>query len=122
MNHPDLIILYVDNPVNAARFYSGLLEIEPIQSSPTFMLFSFASGFRLGLWSKHTVKPKSKALAGACELSIPVTENDTVDQIHDDWQKKGIDILQPPTLLDFGYTFVAMCPDGHRLRIYALCK
>jgi hypothetical protein len=28
-------------------------------------------------------------------------------------------ILQPPTAMDFGYTFLAADPDGHRLRVFA---
>jgi len=32
---------------------------------------------------------------------------------------KGLAIVQPPENLDFGRTFVALDPDGHRLRILA---
>ncbi len=28
-------------------------------------------------------------------------------------------IAQPPTAMDFGLTFVALDPDGHRLRVFA---
>jgi len=28
-------------------------------------------------------------------------------------------IAQPLTQMDFGYTFVALDPDGHRLRVFA---
>ena len=34
-------------------------------------------------------------------------------------QKRGIEILQKPTRMDFGFTFVGLDPDGHRLRVFA---
>jgi len=29
-----------------------------------------------------------------------------------------LDIIQEPVQMDFGYTFVATDPDGHRLRVF----
>ena len=37
-----------------------------------------------------------------------------------DWAKRGLEIIQRPTEMEFGLTFVALDPDGHRLRVYAL--
>ena len=34
----------------------------------------------------------------------------------------GVKILQPPTDMDFGRTFVALDPDGHRLRVFAAAE
>lgn len=34
------------------------------------------------------------------------------------WSGRGITILQQPTDLDFGRTFTAADPDGHRLRVF----
>ncbi|HVW91717.1 MAG TPA: drug:proton antiporter, partial [Devosia sp.] len=35
---------------------------------------------------------------------------------------KGLDLvmLQEPTEMDFGFTFTAADPDGHRLRVFAM--
>jgi predicted enzyme related to lactoylglutathione lyase len=41
-----------------------------------------------------------------------------VDAVHADWAARGLAIAQPPTELDFGRTFVALDPDGHRLRVF----
>jgi predicted enzyme related to lactoylglutathione lyase len=41
-----------------------------------------------------------------------------VDAAHADWCNRGIAILQEPTDLDFGRTFTARDPDGHRLRVF----
>ena len=35
-----------------------------------------------------------------------------------DWRAQGLRILQSITDMDFGRTFVALDPDGHRLRAY----
>lgn len=42
--------------------------------------------------------------------------------MHDDWKKRGLIIIQPPTVMDFGSNFVAVDPDGHRLRVFAPTK
>ena len=38
--------------------------------------------------------------------------------IHEAWVSRGVTIAQAPTDLDFGRTFVALDPDGHRLRVF----
>jgi predicted enzyme related to lactoylglutathione lyase len=39
--------------------------------------------------------------------------------MHAEWKRRGLTIVQAPTRLDFGTTFVAVDPDGHRLRVFA---
>ena len=34
------------------------------------------------------------------------------------WQAFGAEIAQPPMQMDFGFTAVALDPDGHRLRVF----
>ena len=113
MPDPSLVILYVDNPPASAAFYADLLGRPPVETSPTFAMFATETGPRLGLWSKHTVEP-SATPAGGAEVAFMVAD---VDAVHKDWQGRGLAILQPPTNMDFGRTFVALDPDGHRLRI-----
>lgn len=36
-----------------------------------------------------------------------------------DWTGRGLKIAQPITCMSFGTTFVALDPDGHRLRVFA---
>jgi predicted enzyme related to lactoylglutathione lyase len=118
MTDPNFILLYVDQPLASASFYADLLDKEPVESSPGFALFKLASGVMLGLWSKHTVQPASTAVGGA-ELAFAVADQDAVRARHADWVGRGLIIVQAPTALDFGYTFVALDPDGHRLRVFA---
>ena len=114
----NFIILYVDSPAASARFYADLIGAEPLEVSPTFAMFALPSGARLGLWSRHTVEPRAQAAGGGGEIAMVVGSGKAVDATHTDWQRRGLAILQAPTDLDFGRTFVAADPDGHRLRVF----
>lgn len=122
MSQPNFVILYVDSPPRSADFYTGLLGRGPVEASATFAMFALDSGVMLGLWSKHTVEPAAAREAspgGGAELAISVDGKPRVDQLHGEWRERGLRIVQPPTAMDFGYTFVALDPDQHRLRVFA---
>jgi len=118
MTTPNFVILYVDSPQKSGAFYAALLRRDPVESAPTFVLFVLDKGFKLGLWSRHTVEPAAAAAGGGGELVLAVENAAAVDATHVDWQRRGLQILQTPTDLDFGRTFVALDPDNHRLRVY----
>ena len=118
MSEPNFIILYVNDPVASASFYAGLLAKEPIEASPTFAMFALASGVMLGLWSRHTVEPSPGAAGCGGELAISVPGNEVLERLYQDWRGRGLPIIQAPTDMDFGPTFVALDPDGHRLRVF----
>ncbi|GHT81016.1 drug:proton antiporter [Betaproteobacteria bacterium] len=118
MSDPNFIILYVDHPENSARFYADLLGKAPVEVSPTFAMFALESGFMLGLWSKHTVEPSATPVGGS-EVAFSLADNAAVDALYRDWSARGIPIAQTLTVMDFGYTFVALDPDHHRLRVFA---
>jgi len=119
MSDPNFILLYVDNPPASAAFYAELLGRAAVESSATFALFALGSGVMLGLWSKHTVEPAAPAQFGGSELAFAVDDADAVRAKHRDWVVRGLPIAQAPVELDFGHTFVALDPDGHRLRVFA---
>jgi catechol 2,3-dioxygenase-like lactoylglutathione lyase family enzyme len=119
MTHPNLLILYVDSPSVSASFYSRLLGLEPVESSATFALFALESGLMLGLWSRPAVEPAATATGGGSELALKVETFPAVDKLHLDWRNRGLTIIQSPTDMDFGRTFVALDPDGHRLRVFS---
>jgi len=114
------LLLYVESPATSANFYSRLLNKPPIELSPTFALFMLDSGMKLGLWSKHTVEPATQTTGGGGELGLSVDSDRAVDALYEQWRTWEISILQEPTAMDFGYTFVACDPDGHRLRVFSL--
>jgi catechol 2,3-dioxygenase-like lactoylglutathione lyase family enzyme len=119
MPHPNFVILYVENPPASATFYADLLGQPPVEASPTFALFALRSGVMLGLWSRHTVEPAAAAAGGGAELAVTVDDDAAVDATCADWTRRGLPIAQAPTQMDFGRTFVALDPDGHRLRVFA---
>ena len=116
---PNFILLYVDSPAASARFYAELLGKQPVEASPTFAMFALDSGIMLGLWSRYTVEPAAEQGSGGGELAFAVADKAAVKATYADWGKRGLRIAQAPTDLDFGHTFVALDPDGHRLRVFA---
>jgi predicted enzyme related to lactoylglutathione lyase len=115
---PRFILLFVDNPAVSARFYEFLLERTPVEESPTFALFVLDDGYKLGLWSRHTAEPATTVTGGGTELAFPVESAEQVDALFAKWSALGLTMLQTPTELDFGRTFVALDPDSHRLRVF----
>lgn len=120
MLEPSFFILYVDSPVKSAEFYSNLLGRAPVESSPTFAMFALSSGVMLGLWSRHTVEPAAEGAGGGTEVAFAVESRERVITTYAEWKKKGLPVIQEPLQLDFGNTFVALDPDGHRLRVFAV--
>lgn len=117
---PNLIIFYVDSPEKSTLFYEQILKRKPVEFAPTFALFQLTPNFRLGLWAKHEVLPTAEVTGGGGELSILVTTDQEVDALFEQWSSQNIKTIQTPTEMDFGYTFVALDPNGHRIRVYHL--
>ena len=113
-----LVLLYVDDTAASTRFYADLLGRSPVEASQNFAMFALAPGM-LGLWSRAQAQPAPTAAPGATELDFTVDSAEAVEALHDDWRKRGLTIAQAPTRMDFGHTFVALDPDGHRLRVLA---
>jgi catechol 2,3-dioxygenase-like lactoylglutathione lyase family enzyme len=112
---------YVTDPAISADFYARVLGRPAVQQSPTFAMFILDSGLALGLWQKDGVLPAPADLPGACDLGFKV-DHARIEAMHAEWRDMGVKILMPPTDQDFGNSFVAADPDGHRLRVYALAE
>jgi catechol 2,3-dioxygenase-like lactoylglutathione lyase family enzyme len=119
MTDPNFVILYVKDPAASAAFYADVLGRAPAEASPTFVMFALSSGVMLGLWLRDNVAPTATAAPGGAELAIALADADAVQAAHADWSARKLTIAQPPTAMDFGLTFVALDPDGHRLRVFA---
>jgi catechol 2,3-dioxygenase-like lactoylglutathione lyase family enzyme len=117
MLHPNLILLYVKDPAKSAAFYKDLLGHEPFASFPTYVAFALEGGFTLGLWATHRVSPPPPESGNRTELGFMVKDAAAVEALHIDWSKRGITIEVKPITDVFGRTFVALDPDGHRLRV-----
>jgi catechol 2,3-dioxygenase-like lactoylglutathione lyase family enzyme len=118
MTDINFILLYVESPSASEAFYADLLGRPAAESSPTFVMFAMSSGLMLGLWGRGGVAPAANAPGGG-EIAFAVESNAALDARHAEWRGKGMTIAQAPTAMDFGRTFVALDPDGHRLRVFA---
>jgi catechol-2,3-dioxygenase len=116
--NPNMILLSVEQPANSVAFYSDILGRPPIENSSTFAMFQLNDSTILGLWIKTGMEPKVTAQAGATELGVHQENRNMVDATYKSWTSKNIPIAQTPTKMDFGYTFVGLDPDGHRLRVF----
>jgi catechol 2,3-dioxygenase-like lactoylglutathione lyase family enzyme len=118
MSNFSFVLLYVDNAPASASFYADLLDTKPVETSPTFAMLPLKADVMLGLWSRRTVEPIASAPGGG-EIAFTVADAAAVESTHADWKQRGLPIAQAPTAMDFGHTFVALDPDGHRLRVFA---
>lgn len=113
-----LVVLYVKDIAASTHFYRGLLGTEPVESSANFAMFPLPP-VMLGLWAKSEVKPEPAGAPGALELDFTMDNAKAVIDFHTEWVKRGLKIAQEPVEMDFGHTFVALDPEGHRLRVLA---
>lgn len=113
----NLIILYVENCGKSTAFYRDLLEREPDVAAPGFASFTLADGMSLGLWTRANVQPPAASGGAEGEIAFMVKTPAEIEARLADWTGRGLPIAQPLTTMDFGPTFVALDPDGHRLRV-----
>ena len=115
----NLVVLYVNDAQASSTFYQTLLGVAVAQSSPKFVVLPLGNGVMLGLWQRDAVVPPSASEAGCNEISWAVANAEAVRATYDTWMTREVRIAQPPTAMPFGHTFVALDPDGHRLRVLA---
>lgn len=96
-------------------FYQDILGIKPREECSVWVAFELPNGIVFGLWSRYIACPRVEAAPGASEISFLV---DDVDQVYEDWGKKHVTIAQMPENMGLLRSFVALDPDGHRIRIY----
>ncbi|MBZ5712764.1 VOC family protein [Nannocystis pusilla] len=109
------LLLAVRDPLQSAELYSQLLGREPVERSKTFVLYVLPTGLKIGLWSASDMTPPPKS-AGGVEISLTEASKEAVRATYAEWTKLGLKVVQEPTEMDFGFTFVVEDPDGHRLR------
>jgi catechol 2,3-dioxygenase-like lactoylglutathione lyase family enzyme len=122
MTKLNFALFYVAEPSRSADFYTTLLGVEPVERSANFAMFVLKNGFKLGLWRRTDVQPPAEGGPGASELILAAESDRQVDDLFAEWTGNGVVIAQNPTQMDFGYTFVGLDPDGHRLRVYKMAE
>ena len=100
---PNSIILYVADVDLSTAFYSRILGRGPQETFEGLAVFALSRAVTLCLQEAAAIEPAA----------------DDVDRIYARWRELGVPMMLEPTELDFGYTFVAVDPDGHRLRVCA---
>ena len=115
-----MIILYVSNPRTSVEFYAEILQNKPVEVHPNFAMLPLAKEVMLGLWAISDVAPTVASVAPSGELGITVSDRPAVLETYHDWQRRRVVMVQEPTEMDFGFTFTATDPDGHRIRVIAM--
>lgn len=114
---PNLLLFYVENPIESALFYEKIFSQKPVASFPTYVAFSFENGLTFSLWSIEAKNFVSGGRGHRCELSFMVEDEQIVREIREQWGVLGVTIEQDLHEAVFGLTFVALDPDGHRIRV-----
>lgn len=114
MSH--LTILYVASVPASATFYESVLGVPPLESSPGFAMFPLSEGSMLGLWKRDAVKPPAVGPSAGSELAFEYADGAALKTFRDTCWNAGAKVIQDIVEVDFGTTFCAVDPDGHRLR------
>jgi len=113
----NFILLYVEDVAASVAFYAKIFGRPAVESSPSFAMIPAAPGVMLGLWRRDGVAPAA-GVPGGGEMAITAESEAAVAVTIARWQTFGARVAQPPTQMDFGFTAVALDPDGHRLRVF----
>lgn len=114
---PNLMIFYVQDPLKSAPFYEKIFSLKPVASFPTFVAFTFDNGLTFSLWSTQAKDFISGGTGHRAELSFLVPDEQAVTDLRKKWGEFGVEIEQDLHKAVFGLTFVALDPDGHRIRV-----
>ncbi|OGT35514.1 MAG: glyoxalase [Gammaproteobacteria bacterium RIFCSPHIGHO2_12_FULL_37_14] len=114
---PNLLLFYVENPESSALFYEKIFSVKPVASFPTYVAFSFENGLTFSLWSTQAKNFISGGAGHRCELAFMVKDEDTMRTLRKQWENLEVVIEQDLHEAVFGLTFVALDPDGHRIRV-----
>lgn len=114
---PNLLLFYVKNPMESATFYEKIFKTKPVASYPTYVAFKFPNGFTFSLWSTHAKNFVSGGQGHRSELALVVSNEREVQDLRNTWRELGVQIEQDLHEAVFGLTFVALDPDGHRIRV-----
>ncbi|MDE1233341.1 MULTISPECIES: VOC family protein [Vibrio] len=114
----DSFVLYVSDVQHSMDFYAKAFGCEPQLLSPTFATLDFADNVKITLKQINALTPASNVKGGGTELSMPISEKEIFDKLFSDWKEKGIEFAQEVEASVFGFNFVAVDPDGHRIRVF----
>jgi len=114
---PNLLLIYVEDPLKSADFYEKIFELEPTAKFPSYVAFTFENGFTFSLWSLTAKNFLSSGTGHRFELSFMVEDENKIREIYKSWCDLEVNIEQDLHEAVFGLTFVALDLDGHRIRV-----
>lgn len=114
---PNLVLFYVRDPLESAAFYKKLFDREPSAVFPTYVAFAFPNGFTFSLWSTSAKNFLSLGTGSRSELAFIVGSDKEIRRLREKWGRLDVPIEQELAQAVFGLTFVALDPDGHRIRV-----
>jgi hypothetical protein len=117
MRTPNLLLFYVQDPIKSALFYEKIFSMVPSTLFPTYVAFTFENGLTFSLWSTQAKNFVSEGTGNRSELSFMVKDEQAVRTLREQWRELGVVIEQDLHEAVFGLTFVALDPDGHRIRV-----
>jgi len=115
----DSFLMYVDDIDLSKAFYTEIFKCDAQVLSPTFIAFSLSENCTIELKQLAQVSPPATVTGGGSELSIEVESAEALTDLFECWRQKSVEFIQTPTELIFGLTFVAVDPDGHRIRVFS---
>ena len=115
----DSVVLYVKNIEVSQQFYTQVLGCDSQVLSPTFVAINFANNITVTLKQNTDLTPVSSITGGGSELSIVVADSTKLQQLYQSWKGHLVEFAQDPIQLLFGINFVALDPDGHRIRVFS---
>ncbi len=117
MQIPNLMLFYVKNPLDSALFYEKIFASNPVAAHPSYVAFSFENGFHFSLWSTQATNFVSDGTGHRSELAFMLHDEQTLHDTYKRWREHGVPLEQDLHEAVFGLTFVALDPDGHRIRV-----
>ena len=82
--------------IAAWAFYAKAFDCEPKLLSPTFAVLDFADNVKITLKQADVLTPASTIKGGGTELSMPLADKETLENIYNTWKEKGIQFEQTP--------------------------
>ncbi|MBU1175509.1 MAG: VOC family protein [Alphaproteobacteria bacterium] len=118
MAAPSFLILYVKNLHKSIEFYKRVLGMSPADQAPGFAMFVLPNGLKFALWLAGTVDPEVETGGGGAEYGIALPAKSDLAASYDAARADALNVIQPPTEMAFGLTYVVEDPDRHRIRYY----
>lgn len=114
---PNLLLFYAKDPIESSLFYERIFNQKPVAAFPSYVAFTFSNGLTFSLWSTSAKDFVSSGSGHRSEIAFMVSEESEVRRLHAAWAQMGAVIEQDLYEAVFGLTFVALDPDGHRIRV-----